>query len=80
MADLVWLSDQQWTVFEPFIPVNQPGLERKDDRRIPSGILRVLTPDCSWRDCPKEGGVNMQEPWKAELINVRPRAGNLIMV
>ncbi|EHP83387.1 hypothetical protein MetexDRAFT_6166 [Methylorubrum extorquens DSM 13060] len=37
MADLFWLSDEQWAVIEPFLPRNQPGPERKDDRRIISG-------------------------------------------
>jgi transposase len=43
MTDLFWLSDAQWAVIEPFMPVNQPGPARKDDRRISSGILHVLT-------------------------------------
>lgn len=52
MADLFWLSDAQWTVIEPFMPKNQPGPERKDDRQVISGILHVLTSGCRWRDCP----------------------------
>ena len=56
MADLFWLSDTQWAVIEPFMPVNQPGPERKDDRRIISGILPVLTSGCRWRDFPAEFG------------------------
>ena len=39
MADLFWLSDEQWAVIEPFMPEKQPGPERKDDRQIISGIL-----------------------------------------
>jgi transposase len=56
IADLFWLSDAQWAVIEPFIPRNQPGPEREDDRRIISGILPVLTSGCRWRDCPSEYG------------------------
>jgi transposase len=56
MADLFWLSDAQWAVIEPFMPRNQPGPEREDDRRIISGILHVLTSGCLWRDCPSEYG------------------------
>jgi transposase len=56
MADLFWLSDAQWAVIEPFMPRNQPGPEREDDRRIISGILDVLTSGCRWRDCPSEYG------------------------
>ncbi|WP_238178953.1 transposase, partial [Methylobacterium oxalidis] len=42
MADLFWLSDEQWAVMAPFMPKDQPGPERKDDRQIISGILHVL--------------------------------------
>jgi transposase len=55
MANGFWLSDTQWTAIEPFMPQNQPGPERKGDRRIISGILHVLTSGCRWRDCPKAG-------------------------
>jgi transposase len=43
-------------VIEPFMPKNQPGPERKDDRMILSGILHVLTSGCRWRDCPADYG------------------------
>ncbi|WP_339164093.1 IS5 family transposase [Methylobacterium bullatum] len=56
MADLFWLSDEQWAVIGPFMPVNQPGPERKDDRKIISGMLHVLTSGCRWQDCPAEYG------------------------
>ena len=56
MADLFWLSDEQWAVIEPFMPRNQPGPERKDDRRIISGILHVITAGCRWCDCPDAYG------------------------
>ena len=56
MADLFWLSDAQGAVIEPFMPRNQPGPEREDDRRIISGILHVLTSGCRWCDCPTAYG------------------------
>jgi transposase len=56
VADLFWLSDEQWAVIEPFLPRNQPGPERKDDRRIISGILHVITAGCRWCDCPDTYG------------------------
>ena len=56
MADLFWLSDAQWAVIEPFMPKDQPGPARKDDRQIISGILHVLTSGCRWRDCPAAYG------------------------
>ena len=56
MADLFWLCDEQWAVMEPFMPTNQPGPERNDDRQVISGILHVLTSGCRWRDCPAAYG------------------------
>ncbi|MDP4026647.1 transposase [Methylobacterium sp. NEAU 140] len=55
MADLFWLSDVQWAAIEPFMPKDQPGPERKDDRQIISGLLHVITSGCRWRDCPAYG-------------------------
>jgi len=56
MADLFWFSDEQWAVIEPFMPTNQPGAHREDDRRVISGIVHVLRSGCRWRDCPTEFG------------------------
>jgi transposase len=53
---LFWLDDQQWAAIEPFMPKNQPGARRKDDRRIISGIFHVLKSGCRWADCPTEYG------------------------
>jgi len=53
---LFWLNDEQWTVMEPFMPKNQPGARRHDDRRIISGIFHVLRAGCRWVDCPLEYG------------------------
>ena len=56
MADLFWLSDAQWAVIEPFMPRNQPGARRVDDRRTISGIFHVIKSGCRWRDCPADYG------------------------
>src|SRR5215210_2505639 len=56
MADLFWLSDAQWAVIEPFMPRNQPGARRVDDRRTISGIVHVIRSGCRWQDCPRDYG------------------------
>lgn len=56
MVNLFWLSDEQWAVLEPFMPRNQPGARRVDDRRVISGITHVLKTGCRWRDCPAAYG------------------------
>ena len=53
---LFWLNDTQWAAIEPFVPKNQPGARRVDDRRVISGILHVLKIGCRWQDCPAEYG------------------------
>jgi len=30
----VWLSDEAWSAIEPFVPKNQPGKRRVDDRPV----------------------------------------------
>ena len=40
----------------PFMPINQFGARRKDDRTILSGILHVIKSGCRWKDCPSEYG------------------------
>lgn len=56
MSRLFWLSDEQWTAIEPFMPKNQPGARRVDDRQVISGIIHVLKTGCRWVDCPQEYG------------------------
>ena len=56
MANLFWLSDSQWAVMEPFMPRNQPGARRVDDRATISGIVHVIRTGCRWKDCPREYG------------------------
>lgn len=55
MADLVWLSDAQGAVIEPFMPKDQPGPARKDDRQIISGIL--FDPTVWWYGRPPHRGI-----------------------
>jgi transposase len=54
--NLFWFTDAQWAKIEPQLPTNQPGPERKDDRRILSGIMHVQRSGCGWKDCPSEYG------------------------
>jgi len=54
--NLFWLSDEQWARIEPHLPTDVRGVERKDDRRVISGIVHVLKSGCRWNDCPPEYG------------------------
>ena len=56
MADEFWLWDRAWAAIEVLLPRNQPGARRVDDRRVISGIIRVLRVGCRWQDCPSGYG------------------------
>ncbi len=56
-AELFWLSDEQWAVIGPFMPTNQPGTRRLDDRRILPSIVQVLKSESRWQDCPDAYGL-----------------------
>jgi len=54
--NLFWLNDEQWARIAPHLPTDVRGVERKDDRRVISGIVHVLKSGCRWQDCPPEYG------------------------
>ena len=56
MKNLYWLSDDEWSRLEPFLPRGRCGAHRVDDRRVISGIIHMLRSGARWRDCPKEYG------------------------
>src|SRR6478736_1906423 len=88
--NLYWLSDEQWQRIEPHLPTDVRGVERKDDRRIISGIVHVLKSGCRWSDCPEAYGpattiYNRFARWARrgiwdnlflELARERPRGGH----
>ena len=51
---LYWLSDEEWHRIEPLLSRGRRGAHRVDDRRVISGILRMLRSGARWRDCPTE--------------------------
>ena len=59
MSRLFWLDDEAWAAIEPHLPKNQPGARRVDDRRVISGILRVLKTGLRWQGCLAEHGLSM---------------------
>ena len=56
MTELFWFSDEQWTRFQPLLPVCKSGFRRVDDQRVISGIIHVLKTGTPWRQTPKEYG------------------------
>lgn len=56
MADNFWLNDTQWALIAPHLPRVHTGPERKDDRRVLSGVIHRLREGCRWRALPDEYG------------------------
>lgn len=54
------LTDEQWQVIEPLLPVSGVrGRPRVDDRRVINGMLYKAKTGIAWRDLPQRYG-----PWK----------------
>jgi transposase len=54
------LTDEQWQVVEPLLPVSgAKGRPRVDDRRVINGMLFKAKVGVAWRDLPERYG-----PWK----------------
>jgi len=56
MSHLFWLTDKQWAVLEPLLPMGRRGVKPKRNREVISGIIHVLHIGCRWCDCPPEYG------------------------
>src|SRR5262249_36880163 len=46
----------EWAKIEPLMPRGRRGAHRLDDRRVISGIVRMLRSGARWRDCPPAYG------------------------
>lgn len=55
MAELFWLSDEQWAAIEPLLP-HLGGKSRVNDRRVISGILHRFGEGLRWRAVPDTYG------------------------
>jgi transposase len=51
-----WMSDRQWAVLEPLIPMNRRGVRPWRNCEVIRGIVRVLKVRCCWRDFPEVYG------------------------
>ena len=52
------LTDDEWTAIKPMLPNKPRDVPRVNDRRVLSGIFRVLRSGAPWRDLPGEGRNN----------------------
>jgi transposase len=54
--DQFWLTDDQFSKIERYLPTDTRGKTRVDDRRVISGIIHVLKSGGRWVDAPPEYG------------------------
>lgn len=50
------LSDEEWAVIKPLLPVQGRGAKRGDDRKVLNGIFYILRTGAPWRDLPGRYG------------------------
>jgi len=72
MAGEFWLSNGQWSRLQPLLPNKPRGVPRVDDRRVISGIVRVLRSGCRWK-APGRSTVHLRRSTTAMSAG-RPRA------
>ena len=50
------LTDQEWTIIEPWLPNKPRGVPRVDDRRVLNGILWRFRTGSPWAEIPERYG------------------------
>jgi transposase len=50
------LTDFEWSVIEPLLPMDRRGPKPRDNRRVLNGIFWVLRAGAPWRDLPDRYG------------------------
>ena len=50
------LTERQWQIIQPILPIKPRGVPRVDDRRVLNGIFWVLRSGAPWRDLPDQYG------------------------
>ena len=48
------LSDKEWAIIAPLLPVDGRGPKRRDDRTVLNGIFYILRTGAPWRDLPED--------------------------
>ena len=54
------LTDEEWELLHPFLPVASFGRPRADDRTVLNGIVWKIRAGAAWRDVPARYG-----PWQS---------------
>ena len=73
MSRLQVLTDDQWAVIEPLLPISEgcPGRRFRDSRKVVEGILYRFRCGIAWRDLPEQFG-----PWQTAWKRHRRYSGD----
>ncbi len=50
------LTDFEWSVIEPLLPMDRRGPKPQNNRQIMNGMFYILRAGCPWRDLPERYG------------------------
>ena len=50
------LTDLEWSVVEPLLPMDRRGPKPRNNRQILNGMFYILRTGCPWRDLPERYG------------------------
>jgi transposase len=50
------LTDFEWSVIEPLLPMDRRGPKPQNNRQILNGMFYILRAGCPWRDLPERYG------------------------
>jgi transposase len=50
------LTDFEWSVVEPLLPMDRRGPKPRNNRQILNGMFYILRTGCPWRDLPERYG------------------------
>jgi transposase len=50
------LTDSEWSVVEPLLPMHRRGPKPKNNRQVLNGMFYILRTGCPWRDLPERYG------------------------
>ncbi|WP_392757049.1 transposase [Streptomyces sp. LN590] len=66
------LTDQEWELLAPLIPLAVTGRPRVDDRQVINGMVYKIRTGITWRDLPERYG-----SWKTVSSSLRVIAGSI---
>ena len=68
------LTDFEWSVIEPLLPMDRRGPKPKNNRQIINGMFYVLRAGSPWRDLPERYGPTRRST-TVSIAGAKPASG-----